>query len=147
MERKKTKQPQILCKNGGVYLYKMSDNDGYRLCFEIQNPMINIKNLLDDNIYELITKLNPDFFEEFKILQEYDDNSKDICMSFHSFGKELGIQKKTMFINLKKCLFSNEIHFIGKHILSENNSKKHDILIFCEYDVGIWVPRYLSIDI
>ena len=128
MECKKTKQPQILCKKGGVHLYKMPDSDGYRLYFEIQNPTINIKNILDNNIYELITKLNPDFFEDFKILREYDDNSKDICMSFHSFGKELGIQKKIMFINLKKSSFSNEIHFIGKHILGENNSKKHDII-------------------
>jgi hypothetical protein len=128
MECKKNKQPQLLCKKNDVHLYKMPDNDGYRLYFTIQNPRINIKTLLNDNIYELITKLNPDFFEDFKIIQEYDDNSKDIYVSFHSFGKELGIQKKIMFINLKKCIYGNEIHFIGKHITKENQSKHHDVI-------------------
>lgn len=128
MECKKTKQPQLLCKKSEVHLYKMPDNDGYRLHFTIQNPRINIRSLLNDNIYELITKLNPDFFEDFKIIQEHDDNSKDICVSFHSFGKELGIQKKIMYINLKKCIFVDEIHFVGKHIIKENYSKHHDLI-------------------
>ena len=128
MECKKNKQPQLLCEKQDVSLYKMPDNNGYRLYFTIQNPMINIKTLLDNNIYELITKLNPDFFEDFKIIKEYDDNSKDICVSFHSFGKELGINKKTMYINLKKCVLDDEIHFVGKHIIKKNHSKQYDII-------------------
>ena len=148
MECKKTKQSQLLCEKQDVSLYKMPDNNGYRLFFTIQNPMININTLLDNNIYELITKLNPDFFEDFKIIQEYDDNSKDICVSFHSFGKELGINKKTMYINVKKCIYGNEIHFVGKHIAHENYNNHRDLIEHKHSIIKIKFlnPHYVEID-
>tara|TARA_B100001540_G_scaffold296775_1_gene298772 strand:+ start:221 stop:787 length:567 start_codon:yes stop_codon:yes gene_type:complete len=133
MEQQRTSHKKLLCNKNDVNLYKLKDEYEYELNFTIRNLDYNIKQILGKDIYFLISDLNKDLIEEIKTLRVYDNSSKDLELSFKSFGKELGIRKKVMYINVVTNETNNTINYISEDIGKLIKTKNDYDIIYNKY--------------
>ena len=135
MEQQKRSDIKILCDKSNMVLYKLADEYEYKLDFNIKNYNYNIKTILEKDIYQLISNLNKDLIENIKIIKKNDDGSYDLQLSFNSFGKELGIRKKIMYINVITEETNNAISYISKDIFNYFMKNNESDIIYNKYSI------------
>ena len=63
----------------------------FTLHFEVKNPNMLLRKLIDLKLYNLMYELNKDVLERVETLHEDDDGSLNVLLVFKRFGSELGI--------------------------------------------------------
>ena len=134
-----------ICDKQNILLEYNKIGDIYSLLFNIQNDKkINIKELLDGDIFKLLKTLNTEIIQDvIEIIKK--DNENIILFIFNEIGKEAGLKQKYMFLNNIKIFEQNKLiintksvtkeeliknNFLNKNIL-EKTSKLQEIN--CEY--------------
>lgn len=134
-----------ICDKQNILLEHNKIGDIYSLLFNIQNDKkINIKELLDGDIFKLLKTLNTEIIQDvIEIIKK--DNENIILFIFNEIGKEAGLKQKYMFLNNIKIFEQNKLIIDTKSVTKEelikNNFLNKNILekisklqeINCEY--------------
>ena len=135
MEQQKRSDIKILCDKSNIVLYKLADEYEYQLNFNIKNYNYNMRTILEKDIYQLISNLNKDLIENIKTIKKNNDGSSDLQLSFNSFGKELGLRKKIMYINVITEEMNNTISYISKDIGNYFMKDNDSDIIYNKYSI------------
>ena len=123
------KNCKIICNKGDISLSKKEKY--FNINFNLKNNNINLNNFLNFKIYELLFELNKDIIEKIEFIDNKINNSLDILLLFHNFGKEFGFKKKYMFIRTLRHNVDNDI-VIFKSVnipyTNEKIKKKYDLM-------------------
>lgn len=87
---------KLLCNKKNINLLLCQSESGikkYRLNFNILNHKSNINKFINNNLFELICKLNTDIIDSYEIYDK-NTNSCKIFILFKKFGADLGIKQK-----------------------------------------------------
>tara|TARA_R110002072_G_scaffold111229_2_gene239282 strand:+ start:52 stop:639 length:588 start_codon:yes stop_codon:yes gene_type:complete len=134
-----------ICDKKNVLLEYNKDTNIYSLLFNIENKKkINIKELLDKNIFHLLKTINTEIINDvIEIISDDDENI--ILFIFNEIGKEAGLKQKYMFLNNKKCFDENKLIIktksVTKNELLQNKLLDNNIIqklnnlqeIICEF--------------
>jgi len=91
---------KLVCERERITLKKSnSNNNAFTLEFDVSNPNVMLRKLIDLKLYDLMFALNKDVLERVETLRVRDDGSNDVLMVFKRFGSELGIAQKYMLLN------------------------------------------------
>lgn len=91
---------KLLCDREKIILKKSNNNNNaFTLDFDVINPNVMLRNLIDLKLYTLMFALNKDVLEKVETLSVRDDGSHDVLLVFKRFGSELGIAQKYMHLN------------------------------------------------
>lgn len=121
-----------VCDKQNMLLEYNKESNIYSLLFDINNQKnTNISQLLNNDIYELLKKLNKEIiYDVVKIVEK--DNENIILFIFQEIGKEAGLKQKYMFLNNRKLFENNKIIFdtksLSKQQLLQNNLLNDEIL-------------------
>lgn len=112
-----------ICEKQNILLEYNKNADVYSLLFKINNKnKINIKELLEGNIFELLKKLNNEIIEDVvEIIKK--DNENIILFIFKEIGKEAGLRQKYMFLNNIKIFEHNNL------IINTKSVTKQELMI------------------
>ena len=111
-----------ICKKYDILLTKNKSNNIYTIKFNIENPNINIPNILNFSIFKLLGELNKDTLDKVEIMKQNTDNQVEVLFCFTQFGKELGISPKYMYCETNRQIENNRIIFYS-HSLPYSNDK------------------------
>jgi len=120
-------QENIICKKHNINLYK-SDYSQFSLHLNISNPRIIIPNLINFDIYTLMSKLNTDVLERILVTNIFSKNKRSILFIFKPFGAEIGISQKYMHTLIEQRIENNTIIFNSKSI-----PLTQDVPVNCEW--------------
>lgn len=134
-----------ICDKQNVLLEYNKNSNTYSLLFNIENKKnINIKELLDSNIFRLLKTINTEIIND--VIEIISDNDENIILFiFNEIGKEAGLKQKYMFLNNKKTFQENNLiiqtksvtksELIKNNLLNQNIIQKVNNLeeIFCEF--------------
>ena len=141
-----------ICDKQDLLLEYNKETNIYSLIFTINNKKnINVKQLLDDNIFKLLKTLNPEIIEEVIEIKTY-ENENIILFIFKEIGKEAGLKRKFMFLNNIKKFENNKLvintksvkitELMNNNLLSKEILKKIDNLkeVNCEFATLNMIP-------
>tara|TARA_B110000483_G_scaffold122750_1_gene147931 strand:+ start:12236 stop:12796 length:561 start_codon:yes stop_codon:yes gene_type:complete len=112
----------IICKKNDIMLKKSKENDNFSLNFNVTNNNIDIKKIININLFILLYELNKDIIECAEVLSANDTNTNaNIIYFFKQFGSELGMARKYMNLNINMITNNNNILF-------ESNTRKNTSL-------------------
>lgn len=101
-----------VCGKYDINLSKNKINNNFILDFSIENPNINVYNIVNFSLYKLIADLNEDILERIEIINVIEEDVEcDLLFLFKPFSKELGMSKKYMYIKTIKSVKNNVIKF------------------------------------
>jgi len=101
-----------VCGKYDINLNKNKINNNFILDFSIENPNINVYNIVNFSLYKLIADLNEDILERIEIINVIEEDVEcDLLFLFKPFSKELGMSKKYMYIKTIKSVKNNVIKF------------------------------------
>lgn len=121
-----------ICDKQNLLLEYNKDCNIYSLLFNIENKKnINIKKLLDKNIFHLLKTINTEIIND--VIEIISDNNENIILFiFNEIGKEAGLKQKYMFLNNKKIFEENKLIIktksVSKNELIKNNLLNENIL-------------------
>jgi len=116
----------ILCDKENITLIKMG-NHNYKLLLTTQNSHINLKNLINFRLYKILSDVNKQHMESCIMTQQVSDNVASFLFKFNSFGVDIGIPKKYMYLETT-CVQSSNILLEYKSIDIEPDDKIHSII-------------------
>ena len=103
-----------VCGKYDINLNKNKINNNFILDFSIENPNINVYNIVNFSLYKLIADLNQDILERIEIINIISEDTEcDLLFLFKPFSKELGMSKKYMYIKTIKTIENNVIKFMS----------------------------------
>lgn len=101
-----------VCGKYDINLNKNKINNNFILEFSIENPSINVYNIVNFSLYKLIADLSQDILERIEIINVItEDVECELLFLFKPFSKELGMSKKYMYIKTIKSIENNVIKF------------------------------------
>ena len=107
----------VVCDKNDILLTKKKGTNCFSLHFNVYNPNIIIKNLINPTIYEVIYKLNKDVVERIEISDmAMDSNCFDVLFVLKRFGSELGIAQKYMFLKTTRETDEKQIRLLSKSV-------------------------------
>jgi hypothetical protein len=106
---------KIICKKYDINLLLCKSKNSnelnkYRLNLEVHNNSINIDTFINNNLFELLCKLNKDIIDEYKIINN--GNNINVFILFKRFGQELGIKQKYSYF--ESSISKNNKSFVIK---------------------------------
>ena len=102
----------IICKKNDIMLKKCKENNNFSLNFNVTNNNIDIKKIINVNLFILLYELNKDIIERSEVLSVNDSNTNaNIIYFFKQFGSELGMARKYMNLNINMITNNNNILF------------------------------------
>lgn len=122
---------KLVCDKENIVLKKNKENNNaFSLEFDVMNPNIMLRKLIDLKLYQLMFELNKDVLERVETLRSRDDGSIDVLLVFKRFGSELGIAQKYMLLNTtrEEDAVSGEIRILSKSIPYEGNIRGCDVV-------------------
>ena len=110
---------KLICNKKNVNLLLCESNSGikkYRLNFNISNKYVIIDKFINNNLFELICKLNKDIIESYEI---FNNNTKKpkIFILFKKFGSDLGIKQKFSYFETEIFKKSNTNYIINTNVI------------------------------
>jgi hypothetical protein len=120
-----------VCDKENIVLKKNKENNNaFSLEFDVMNPNIMLRKLIDLKLYQLMFELNKDVLERVETLRSRDDGSIDVLLVFKRFGSELGIAQKYMLLNTRReeDAVSGEIRILSKSIPYEGDIRGCDVV-------------------
>ena len=115
---------KLICNKRDVNLLLCESNNGvkkYRLNLNVSNKNIKIENFINNNLFELICKLNEDIIEDYQIFDKNINNTK-IFILFKKFGADLGIKQKYSYFETSIIKKSNKNYVVNTKVLQCPNS-------------------------
>ena len=94
------------------------DKNKFNLSFHIENKNIHLEPIINFELIKLIYELNPDIYEKV-ILHKNNEHEGSIILLIKHFFNDLGFPQKFSYIDLKKTITNNNIHFEGASNFSE----------------------------
>jgi hypothetical protein len=128
MELALEEKNNIICDKYDIILYKLGKADQYSIRLSCYNNKYDLIKVLNYNLYKLLGELNLDLIERIDVSDENNEDTRDILFLFKSFGRELGLLKKYMFISTRREEANNTIIFrsVDKENTVFNGSKKYE---------------------
>jgi len=138
---------KIICNKKGIILKLNTINEIYSINFTNKIGNLDLKSLLDFNIYKIIFELNKDVIEDIKIVKEHDENNVDLVLIFKRLisnstrivTNEFSIPMFYMYVTVSKICDdnTNSIIFSSKENMDElslidTTSEEYERLT-CEY--------------
>ena len=138
---------KIICNKKGIILKLNTINEIYSINFTNKIGNLDLKSLLDFNIYKIIFELNKDLIEDIKIVKEHDENNVDLVLIFKRLisnstrivTNEFSIPMFYMYVKVSKICDdnTNSIIFSSKENMDElslidTTSEEYERLT-CEY--------------
>ena len=122
----------LICKKKDINLYKILKTNEilFELDFNITNPNIIIKNVVNFKLFELMAELNKDIIEKQIILNSDKETSNsyiDLIIIFNKFSDDLGINKHYYSTRTNKTEYDNKTIFTSNNININNLDKNIDI--------------------
>jgi len=115
----------IVCQKYDIPLLKSKEDSTYFLNFRISNKYVNLRNIINFNIYTFLAKINDECIESVTLVEKLSETSATFLFLFKSIGKDYGIPKKFMFIETNINQEDNDtLSYISKSI-PVNESIKH----------------------
>ena len=91
---------KLVCDKHDIILKRNKEhNNMFTLHFEVKNPNMLLRKLIDLKLYNLMYELNKDVLERVETLYEDDEGSLNVLLVFKRFGSELGIAQKYMLLH------------------------------------------------
>lgn len=101
-----------VCGKYDIDLNKNRTNNNFILEFSIENPNIDVYNIVNFSLYKLIAELNTDILERIEVINVISEDTEcDLLFLFKPFSKELGMSKKYMYIKTIKTIENDIIRF------------------------------------
>lgn len=115
---------KLVCDKHNLILKRNKDlNNVFTLQFDVTNPNMLLRKLIDFKLYELMYELNKDVLERVETLHEATDGSINVLLVFKRFGSELGIAQKYMLLHTRREEDNDTgvIRILSKSIPLENS--------------------------
>jgi hypothetical protein len=93
-------QPQLLSDKNGTKFMKLNDNH-YRVSFDVENPHMNLPELINVDLFTLIYTLNPDIYESIRVEKMDDDEAYAIGILKHFF-EDLGMPQRYSYLHIRR---------------------------------------------
>ena len=119
-------EESILCKKHDIILKKFKNKKMFTLEFISSNKNIEVKNIIDVNLYRVIAEINKDIIERIDIFDDDSDNAK-LLFIFKRFGSELGVAQKYMYLEVIREDCDSLIKLSSKSIPCPINIKNCEI--------------------
>ena len=110
---------KLICNKKNVNLLLCESNSGikkYRLNFNISNKNVIIDKFINNNLFELICKLNQDIIESYEIFNKNTKKPK-IFILFKNFGSDLGIKQKFSYFETEIFKKTNTNYIINTNVI------------------------------
>jgi len=110
---------KLICNKKNVNLLLCESNSGikkYRLNFNISNKNVIIDKFINNNLFELICKLNKDIIESYEIFNKNTKKPK-IFILFKNFGSDLGIKQKFSYFETEIFKKTNTNYIINTNVI------------------------------
>lgn len=110
---------KLICNKKNVNLLLCESNSGikkYRLNFNISNKNVTIDKFINNNLFELICKLNKDIIESYEIFNKNTKKPK-IFILFKNFGSDLGIKQKFSYFETEIFKKTNTNYIINTNVI------------------------------
>ena len=126
-----TTEKSIVCQKYDIPLLKSRDNT-YCLSFRISNESVNLRNIINFNLYTFLAKINDECIESVKLIEKLSESSATFLFLFRSVGKDFGLPKKYMFIETNVIYENNNtLSYVSKSIPVSEGAK----LLVTNYDI------------
>ena len=113
-----------VCQKYDIPLLKSREDNTYFLSFRISNESVNLRNIINFNLYTFLAKINDDCIESVILIEKLSESSATFLFLFKSIGKDFGIPKKYMFIETNVIQEdSNTLSYISKSIPISEKAK------------------------
>lgn len=122
-----------VCQKYDIPLLKSKEDNTYYLNFRISNECVNLRKIINFNLYTFLAKINDDCIESVKLVDKLSESSATFLFLFKSVGKDFGIPNKYMYIETNVIQENdNTLSYISKSIpIGSNNIslvKNYDLL-------------------
>ena len=92
---------KTVCLKEQLFLKREKSCNIFLLQFNIENRNKDLRDIINISMYNLLFNLNKENIEKIEIKKWISPNEVEVLFLFKSFGKELGIKSKYMYINTK----------------------------------------------
>ena len=139
---------KIICSKDNIILKRHiidnnnnnNNNNNFTIDFQIINKLnLNMKDIIDNKLFNLIGIINKDIIEKSEIVNHISDNELDILYIFKRFGADLGISKKYCFFKTIIQYNTNQIIIHSESIPYLENINEEPII--CKY-TKLYVTNY-----
>lgn len=121
-----------VCQKYDIPLLKSKEDSTYYLSFRISNESVNLRKIINFNLYTFLAKINDDCIESVKLVEKLSESSATFLFLFKSVGKDFGIPKKYMYIETNVIQEdSNTLSYVSKSIPVSHEAK----LLVKNYDL------------
>jgi hypothetical protein len=121
-----------ICKKYDIPLVKNNTTNTYRINFNLINPAIDLRTIINFNLYTFLAKINDDTIESVRLVSKLHERSATFLFLFKSIGKDFGIPKKYMYLQTDIIQENNNLKYKSKSIpIGDLNVKGYEP-ITCE---------------
>ena len=120
-----TSERSVVCQKYDIPLLKSKEDSTYFLNFRILNKSVNLRSIINFNLYTFLAKINDECIESVTLVEKLSETSATFLFLFKSIGKDFGIPKKYMFIETNvNQEDSNTLSYISKSIPVNESTKQ-----------------------
>jgi|TARA_Y100000992_G_scaffold222561_1_gene154627 hypothetical protein len=114
----------IICSKENVILSKVNIND-YIINLRTHNNNINLRNIINFNIYKILGEVNPKNIESCDMIELLEVNKASFLFKFKLLGVDIGIPKKYMYVETTCNQISDNIIEYTSINLTDTNKIDH----------------------
>ena len=96
----------VLCDKHDVILKKIDDTI-YTINFYSKNPTINFRNIINFDLYKILTAVNVQYIESCTLIRKISDSVHTFLFLFKDFGFKNAIPKKYMYVETTEYRISD----------------------------------------
>jgi len=113
-------ETKILFEKDGLLIQKINDDiqQTYDIHFILENPTMNLTNIVNFDLVNLLYALNKDIYEQATI-ENINENEAIITVVMKNLFEDLGLPQYYYYIYMKKSIQNNQYIFDSRSILHE----------------------------